>query len=91
MEQAELVLDDVGDGLSICGGARAAAPDGVVDAGQLVGHSVGDVCAGGGSGVGACTVGEGGSQPNSSEFGRAGAREAGVPSITPSLKVTAML
>lgn len=53
MEEAQLVLDDVGDGLCVSGGARAAAPDGVGDAGQLVGHAVGNVGAGGGARVGA--------------------------------------
>lgn len=53
MELAQLVLHNVGDGLCVGGGAGPAAPDGVVDAGQLVCHSIGDVCAGRGSGVGA--------------------------------------
>ena len=50
---AQVVLHDVGDGLGVGGGARAAAPDGVVDLGEFVGDAVGDVGAGGGAGVGA--------------------------------------
>ena len=57
---AQMVLHDVGDGLSVGGGARAAAPDCVVDLGQFVRDAVGDVGAGGGARVGAKddTVGE---------------------------------
>ena len=50
---AEMVVDDISDGLRIGGGARPAAPDGVVDAGQFVGDAISDVRAGGGTGVGA--------------------------------------
>lgn len=44
-----MVAHDVGDGLRVGGGARAATPDGVRDAGQFVGDTVGDVGAGGGA------------------------------------------
>jgi len=50
---AEVVLHDIGHGLRIGRRARPAAPDSVVHLGQLVGHAVGDVGAGGGAGVGA--------------------------------------
>lgn len=53
VKQSQLVLDDVGNGLCVGGRAGSATPNGVGDTGQLVCHSVGDVCAGGGSGVGA--------------------------------------
>ena len=52
-KHAHLVRDNVGDGLRVGGGAGAAAPDCVVDLGQLVGYAVGDICAGCGSAVGA--------------------------------------
>ena len=48
-----MVVNDVGNGLRIRGGARPAAPDGVVDPGQFVSDAVGNVGAGGGTGVGA--------------------------------------
>lgn len=54
MVQSQLVLHHVGDGLCIGGGAGAAAPDGVVYLGQLVGYAVGDVGACGCTGVGSC-------------------------------------
>ncbi len=50
---AEMVVDDVGDGLSVGSGAGPAAPDCVVHLGQLVRDAVGDVGACGGAGVGA--------------------------------------
>lgn len=50
---AQLVLYDVRDGLCIGGGAGSATPDGIVDTGQLVCHSVGNVCAGRRSGISA--------------------------------------
>ena len=46
-----MVLHNVGDGLGICGGAGSAAPDGVVNLGELVCYSIRDVCAGGCSAV----------------------------------------
>lgn len=55
VEETQLVLDNVGDGLCVGGGAGTAAPDGVGDAGQFVGHAVGDVGAGGGARVGTCS------------------------------------
>ena len=51
-KQAQLVLYDVGDGLGVGGGAGPAAPNGVVDSGQLVSDPVGDVCTGRGSRIG---------------------------------------
>lgn len=51
VEEAQLVLNNVCNSLCIGGGARAATPDSIGDAGQLVGHTVGDVGAGGGTGV----------------------------------------
>mmetsp|Transcript_100714 Transcript_100714/g.139938 ORF Transcript_100714/g.139938 Transcript_100714/m.139938 type:complete len:240 (+) Transcript_100714:1-720(+) len=48
----EVVLDDVGDGLGISGGARAAAIDALVHGRELVRHAVGDVGAGGRARVG---------------------------------------
>ena len=50
---AEMVVDDISDGLRIGSGARPAAPDGVVDAGQFVRDAIRDVRASGGTGVGA--------------------------------------
>lgn len=50
---AEIVLDDVCDGLRVGGRAGAAAPDCVVDLCELVGDAVGDVGACCGAGVGA--------------------------------------
>lgn len=47
----QVILDDVGYGLSVCGGTGSAAPDGVVDLGELVGNTVGNVCTSGGSAV----------------------------------------
>ena len=51
-KQAQLVLYDVGDGLRVGSGAGPAAPNGVVDSGQLVSDPVGDVCTGRGSRIG---------------------------------------
>ncbi len=48
-----MVVDDVGDGLRVRGGAGPAAPDCVVHLGQLVRDAVGDVGACSGAGVGA--------------------------------------
>lgn len=50
---AQVVVDDVGDGLRVGGRAGPAAPDRVVHLGQFVGDAVGDVGAGRGAGVGA--------------------------------------
>lgn len=46
-------MHDVGDGLGVSGGAGAAAPDGVVDLGQLVRDPVRDVSARGSARIGA--------------------------------------
>jgi hypothetical protein len=42
----EVVMYDVGDGLGVCSRTRATAVDAVVDVGELVCYSVGDVAAG---------------------------------------------
>lgn len=47
----QVVLDNVCNGLGVCGGTGSAAPDGVVHLGELVGDTVGNVSAGGGSAV----------------------------------------
>lgn len=52
-EHAELVLNNIRDGLGVGGRARAAAPYCVVDLREFVGYSVGNIRAGRGSGVGA--------------------------------------
>lgn len=51
VEKAQLVLNNVCDSLCVGGGARAATPDCIGHAGQLVGHTVGNVGASGGTGV----------------------------------------
>lgn len=49
---AEVVLNNVRDGLCVCCGSRSATPDGVVDLCELVGDSVRDVGSGRCSAVG---------------------------------------
>lgn len=50
----EVVVDNVGDGLGIGSGAGSAAPYRIVNLGELIRYSVGDVCSGGGSAVRTC-------------------------------------
>lgn len=47
----QVVLDNVGNCLGVCGRTGSAAPDCVVNLGELVGNTVGDVGAGCGSAV----------------------------------------
>lgn len=52
MEEPKLVLHNVGDGLGVSGGPGSAAPDCVVYSGELVGYTVGNVCASRCAGIG---------------------------------------
>ena len=51
-ELGQVVLDVVGDGLRVGGTSGAAAPDPIVELGDLIGRAVGHVRAGGDAGVG---------------------------------------
>lgn len=51
----EVVVDDVGERLGIGSRAGSAAPDGVVELGELVRYSVGNVGTGRRPRVGACS------------------------------------
>lgn len=52
MEEPKLVLHNVSDGLGVGGGPGSAAPDCVVYSGELVGYTVGNVCASRCAGIG---------------------------------------
>lgn len=98
VEEAELVLNDVGDRLRVRRGPGPTAPDGVVDSGKLIRHSIGNVCSRRRPRVGSCIEGEvvwsqGVAQNEDGGCGTIIAKgiKVDIPRMTPSLKVTAIL
>lgn len=87
-KEAQLVLHNVCHGLRVGGRARPAAPDGVVDPRQLVRHAIRNVGPRRRPRIGACV-----SKPSvpREEESRWVPKGRGIPRMTPSLKVTAMM